>query len=42
MSSVIEGYNYDIFISFLLEDNYDDWITESDKSSESKFSNSIT
>jgi hypothetical protein len=35
MSSIIERYNYDIFISYGQEDNFDDWITESDKSSDS-------
>jgi hypothetical protein len=29
MSSIIEGYNYDIFISYRLKDNkYDGWVTE--------------
>ena len=30
MSSIIEGYNYDIFISYRQKDNkYDGWVTES-------------
>jgi hypothetical protein len=29
MSSIIEGYNYDIFISYRQNDNkYDGWVTE--------------
>ena len=29
MSSIIEGYNYDIFISYRQKDNkYDGWVTE--------------
>jgi hypothetical protein len=29
MSSLIEGYNYDIFISYRQKDNkYDGWVTE--------------
>ncbi len=29
MASVIEGYNYDIFISYRHKDNkYDGWVTE--------------
>jgi hypothetical protein len=29
MSSIIEGYNYDIFISYRQKDNkHDGWITE--------------
>jgi hypothetical protein len=29
MASIIEGYNYDIFISYLQKDNkYDGWVTE--------------
>ena len=29
MSSMIEGYNYDIFISYRQKDNkYDGWVTE--------------
>ena len=29
MSSIIEGYNYDIFISYRQKDNKDDrWVTE--------------
>ena len=29
MSSTIEGFNYDIFISYRQKDNkYDDWVTE--------------
>jgi hypothetical protein len=29
MSSIIEGYNYDIFISYCQKDNkYDGWVTK--------------